>query len=71
MEIFRSPNLLIKDLRRHASACCIVTFESYTDNRTLDRPGFGEAFFDTNDIDALHVIPRNNDWYQYPEIDEV
>lgn len=71
MEIFRSPELLVKGLRRHASACCVVTFESYTDNRTLDRPGFGENFFDANGIDAIHVIPRNNDWYQYPEIDEV
>lgn len=71
MEVFRSPELLVRDLRRHASSCCVVTFESYTDNRTLDRPGFGEAFFDANGIDAIHIIPRNNDWYQYPEIDEV
>ncbi len=70
MEIFRSAELLVKGLRRHASACRIVTFESYTDNRTLDRPGFGEVFFDASGIDAIHIVPRNNDWYQYPEIDE-
>lgn len=70
MEIFRSSELLVRDLRRHVSACCVVTFESYTDNRTLDRPGFGEVFFDANEIDAIHIVPRNNDWYQYPEIDE-
>lgn len=70
MDIFRSPELLVKDLRRHASGCCVVTFDSYTDNRTLDRPGFGEVFFDANGIDAIHIIPRNNDWYQYPEIEE-
>lgn len=70
MEVFRSPELLVKDMRQHASACCVVTFESYTDSRTLDRAGFGEVFFDTNGIDAIHVIPRNNDWYQYAEIDE-
>ncbi len=70
MEIFRSSELLVKDLRQHASSCCVVTFESYTDNRTLDRPGFGEVFFDGNGIDAIHIIPRNNDWYQYPEIEE-
>ncbi len=61
MEIFRSAELLVKDLRRHTSACCVV--DSYTDNRTLDRPGFGEVFFGTNGIDAIHIIPRNNDWY--------
>lgn len=70
MEIFRDPELLVKDMRRHASPCCVVTFDSYTDNRTLDRPGFGEVFFDTNGIDAIHFVPRNNDWYQYPEINE-
>lgn len=70
MEIFRSPELLVRDLRRHASASCVVTFQSYTDNRTVDRPGFGEVFFDANGIDAIHVVPRNNDWYQYSEIDE-
>lgn len=69
-EIFRSSELLVKDLRRHASPYCVVTFESYTDNRTLDRPGFGEVFFDANGIDAIHIVPCNNDWYQYPEIDE-
>lgn len=69
-EIFRSPELLVRDLRQHASPCCVVTFESYTDNRTLDRPGFGEVFFDANGIDAIHIVPRNNDWYQYPEIEE-
>lgn len=68
--IFRSPELLTKDRRRHASTCCVVTFESYTDTRTLDRPGFGEVFFDANGIDAIHIIPRNNDGYQYPEIDK-
>lgn len=47
-----------------------MTFESYTDNRSLDRPGFGEVFFDANGIDAIHITPRNNDWYQYPEIEE-
>ncbi len=70
VDIFRSAELLVRDLRRHASACCVVTFEPNTDNRTLDRPGFGEVFFDINSIDAIHVIPRNNDWYQYPEIVE-
>lgn len=47
-----------------------MTFESYKDYHSFDRPGFGEAFFDANGIDAIHVVPRNNDWYQYPEIDE-
>lgn len=70
MEILRSAELLVKDLRRHTSACCVVTFDSYTDYRTLNRPDFGEVFFDANGIDAIHIIRRNNDWYQYPETEE-
>jgi len=47
MGIFRSPELLVKDLR-HASACCAVIFESYTDYHMLDHDSFGEAFFDAS-----------------------
>lgn len=47
-----------------------MTFESYTDNYTLDRPGFGKVFLDADGVDAIHIVPRNNDHYQYSEIDE-
>ena len=49
-------------------ACCVVTFASFTDDRTLDRPGFGEAFLADHGIDAVHVLSRDNDWYQYAEM---
>ena len=52
----------------HGSAGCVVTFDSFTDHRTLDRPGFGEVFFQLSGIDAIHVIPRGNDWYHYAEM---
>jgi hypothetical protein len=29
--------------------------------RMLDRPGFGEVFFNANGIDAIDIILRNND----------
>ena len=69
-ELFRSPELAVRHLAGFASACCVVTFDSFTDNRTLDRPGFGEDFFRSRRIDAVHVISRENDWYQYPEMEQ-
>ena len=68
VELFRSPDLLVRQVGDHGAACCVVTFDSFTDHRTLDRPGFGEAFLDSSRIDAIHVIARDNDWYQDPGI---
>ncbi len=67
-ELFRSADLLVRRVDGHRSACCVVTFDSFTDLRTLDRPGFAEEFLRTRGIDAIHIIPRDNDWYQYPEM---
>ena len=68
--LFRSPNLAVRKVGGGGhSVCCVVTFDSFTDQRTLDRPGFGEAFFRSRGIDAIHVISRENDWYQYPEME--
>ena len=66
--LFRSDDLLVRRVGGHGNACCVVTFDSFTDFRTLDRHGFGEAFFDSAGIDAIHVIPRDNVWYQHPEM---
>jgi pimeloyl-ACP methyl ester carboxylesterase len=69
-ELFRSDDLLVRAVLGHDSACCVVTFDSFTDFRTLDRPGFGEAFLQASGIDAIHVLSRDNDWYHYPEMAE-
>ena len=66
-EIFRSSEMAVRTVGGFASAACVITFSPYSDERTLDRPGFGEAFFRDRSIDAVHVISRENDWYQYPE----
>ena len=68
-ELFRSPDLLVRRTGWFSSPCCVVTFDSFTDNRTLDRRGFGEEFFQSREIDAIHVLSRENDWYQYPEME--
>jgi hypothetical protein len=67
-ELFRSADLLIRRVGDFGPASCVVAFDSFTDFRTLDRLGFGEEFLRGAGIDAIHVIPRDNDWYQYPEM---
>ncbi|WP_158742532.1 tetratricopeptide repeat protein [Acidisphaera sp. L21] len=66
--LFRSDNLAVRKIGGFSSACCVVTFDSFTDTRTLDRAGFGEHFLQSRHIDAIHVVSRENDWYQYPEM---
>jgi len=69
-ELFRSDNLLVRQVAGFGSDVCYVTFASYTDDRRLDRPGFGEEHFTGRGIDAIHVLSRDNRWYQHPELDE-
>jgi len=67
-ELFRSEDLLVRRVAGFGGPLCYVTFASYTDNRTLDRPGFGEEHFRARRIDAIHVLSRENRWYQHPEL---
>ena len=67
-ELFRSSDFLARAVTGFDPAVCVVTFDSYSDYRGLDRPGFGEAFFRDRRIDAIHVIARANDWYQHEDI---
>lgn len=67
-ELFRSDNLVVRREAGLSDGCCVVTFDSFTDDRSLDRAGFGEAFLRSRGIDGIHVVPRENDWYQYPEM---
>jgi pimeloyl-ACP methyl ester carboxylesterase len=68
--LFASDNLLVRHVSVGGPDLCYVTFASYTDERVLDRPGFGESFFRSRGVDAVHVLSRDNDWYQYPEWDD-
>lgn len=70
-ELFRSDELLVRQVAGFGGDLCYVTFASYTDDRRLDRPGFGEEHFASRRIDAIHVLSRDNRWYQHPELDEV
>lgn len=68
IELFRSADVLVRHVPAGETGHCVVTFDSFTDDRTLDRPGFGEGFFHSRGIHAFHVIARDNDWYQHPEM---
>ena len=67
-ELFRTDDLLVRRVAGFGGPLCYVTFDSYTDHRTLDRPGFGEDFFRGRGVDAIHVLSRENRWYQHPEL---
>lgn len=69
-ELFRSDDMAVRRVAGFGGPICYVTFASYTDDRTLDRPGFGEEFFRGRGIDAIHVLSRENRWYQHPELME-
>lgn len=66
-ELFRSEALLVRRGARQGSGTCVVTFDSFTDHHTLDRVGFGERFLEAHGIDGVHVMQRDNDWYQHAE----
>jgi hypothetical protein len=67
-EIYRSNDIVVREERGYGSEACVVTFDAYTDTRDIDRPGFGEHYFVSRRIDAIHLLTRENDWYQYPEV---
>jgi tetratricopeptide (TPR) repeat protein len=67
-EVFRSSELAVRSAREFDTTTCVVTFDSYSDDRGLDRPGFGEDFLRSRAVDAIHFVGRENDWYQYAEM---
>jgi lysophospholipase L1-like esterase len=69
VELYRSAELLVRARTGCESPFCVVTFDSYPDRRTLDREGFGEGFFASRGVNAIHILSRDNDWYLLPEIE--
>jgi tetratricopeptide (TPR) repeat protein len=73
VQLFRSKDLLVRYRQAREdrrSEACFVTFDSYTYNHKLERQGFGEDFLRDEGLDAVHVLTRDNRWYQYAELDE-
>jgi GDSL-like Lipase/Acylhydrolase family len=69
-EIYRSADLLVRARVGAESSFCIVTFHSYTDERRLEREGFGEDFMASRGVNAIHVIERDNFWFLLPDIEQ-
>jgi hypothetical protein len=76
-ELFRSADLVVRQVGGFSRDVLVVTFDSLTDAHDphtgygdLDRWGFGEYFLRDRGVDAIHVIGRDNNWYQYPEMPE-
>jgi hypothetical protein len=66
--LYRSRRLEVRRVLAGDGCRQVVTFDSYHEPHGLDRPGFGEAFFQTEGITAIHVMTHGNDWFQYPEM---
>ena len=65
--LVETPNLRVSRVRR-VSPTCIVTFANYAEAPSLDQPGFAESYLAQIGTDAVHVICRGNDWYQYTDM---
>lgn len=67
--IHQSDTLLARRVSGFASTYCIVTFAAFEDSPIPDRLGFGETFLQQLQVDAIHVIPVGNHWYQYADME--
>ena len=66
-ELYRSDNLLVVGVQPFGSRSVAITFCPWAPQPTLEQPGFGEGFLIKYGIDAIHVICRDNCWYQYDD----
>lgn len=67
-EVYLSRDLRVTSRTGFSRKAIIITFDSFTDIRNLDRKGFAEEFLIEKKIDAIHFISRENDWYQYSDL---
>lgn len=68
-ELFRSKDVVVRRVPAGNVDRWVVTFDHYGIGHGFDRPGFGEAYFQTQGISAIHVMGRGDDWYQYADMD--
>jgi Flp pilus assembly protein TadD len=69
-ELYRSDRLVVRQAARADRDRWVVTFDNYGIGHGFDRPGFGEAWLRTQQISAIHVLGRAEDWYQYEDLSE-
>lgn len=66
--VYASEMFVVRFVPASNSDVCVVTFDSYNDERSLSREGFAERYLRSKGISAVHVISRDNDWYQYRDL---
>jgi hypothetical protein len=67
-DLFRSENLVVRYIGGFSRDRLVITFFPYNEAHQPDIAGFGEEFFRKRLVDAVHFIPRENDWYLQPEM---
>jgi len=70
-ELFRSQRRLVRGTDLSSFDRCVVTFDSYSEELRFELKGFGEEFFASHGIAAIHVLSRENDWYQHEEMADI
>lgn len=70
IDLFRSDNVLVRSVPAEDVSRWVVTFDNYGIGHGFDRLGFGEEFLRQAGVSAIHVLGRQEDWYQYPEMAE-
>ena len=68
VELYRSNNIVVRQVGAPSSDRWVITFDHHSIGNGFNRPGFGEQFLQANNIPAIHVLGRGNDWYQYDDI---
>lgn len=46
------------------SKTIFIVFQPWASQPSLDRPGYGRAYFVSRGVPALYITPKQNDWYQ-------
>lgn len=67
-ELYRSDDVVVRRVPSTDQSRWVVTFDNYSIGHGFDRHGFGEAYFQSHGVSAIHVMGRREDWYQYPEM---
>lgn len=70
LDLFRSDNVVVRSVPTADKRRWVVTFDNYGLGHGFERPGFGQQYLKQAGISAIHVMGRQEDWYQYAEMPE-
>ena len=70
LDLYRSERIVVRQVATSDRDNWIVTFDNYSIGHGFDRPGFGQDWLRAQNISAIHVMGRGEDWYQYEDIAE-